>query len=323
MILTRHLCAWFFVAGGAFACSNQSAVPTNTEGKAAPSPTSSRKPSQPPLNSGQAGKPRLELRQSSVLPGTTAAGTTPRVLFEATFTPDSTVPTDTLGARVAQLDGAFSFIDKAGTKTGAILDVHPSKEQLAPTMVQVTPAQALDDDTWYWLEGAAGPAWLSFEANQSVGGASSATHATHFFTGSAPRVVGAEVSLKGSTSGPWKIRFSEPVELATLDTAKLLAENSQQITGSIYLNGSTGPAPSVRMDFVHFVPSKSVAAPGKPSTQHELGLNRKAVGSPRSVEAGAAASKDSIVADKLSVGSMTWFDCQKGSAKCWRESRSR
>jgi hypothetical protein len=129
------------------------------------------------------------------------------------------------------------------------------------------------------------------------------------------------VSTKGTSAGPWTIYFSEPVDLATLEASKLLTVNGKSFGGCIHLNGTCGPAPKVRMDVIDFLPNGSPPPPGSPGTSVEISINAGAEGSPRTVQDGAVVSQEQVANGKLAGATSAWFDCQQGTAKCWRDKR--
>ncbi len=186
--------------------------------------------------------------------------------------------------------------------------------------VAIRPATPLQHDRWYWLV-IEEDATLQVEDPLQESGS---TWQLHFFTGSAPRVVQVEYRLPPKSPNPVFLRFSEPVDVASIQSPSLLSMGGKSISkcilqGSACLSGQVGPLPSetAQVDI------------GAATLDGELvvALNATAQGSGRSVADGAKASGDAVVQSSggnpsLAVAIGQWQPCQEGASRCWVERRS-
>lgn len=122
-------------------------------------------------------------------------------------------------AFVSALKTETYFLSGDGTKTPSNVEAAAPKSAADPPSLQLVATQPLAPDTWHWLV-------IDQSGAIRVAGAEDGLWATHFFTGSAPRVIRVEASLAKNTD-LLNVRFSEPV-----DVAKIAASAFVQLEGS-------------------------------------------------------------------------------------------
>ncbi|MEB2324831.1 MAG: hypothetical protein OZ921_20115 [Sorangiineae bacterium] len=126
-------------------------------------------------------------------------------------------------ALARDLQKRAQYVESDGAVTGAIARVSHGRTP-AESVIELTPEVELRADTWYWLV-------VSVDRDVTVqdplAPPKAGTWSTHFFTGSAPHVVGISVPVDAKAGDPVTLEFSEPVDLATLgEAARVLGDGA-------------------------------------------------------------------------------------------------
>lgn len=114
------------------------------------------------------------------------------------------------------VEARASFVDAKGTKHAAIAEQEINQTPAESRLV-VRSADVLQADQWYWLV-------ITTDHELKVEDpdlAHKGDWSTHFFTGSAPRIIRLEIP--GKAGGYVAVTFSEPIGLETVDPKQLVS----------------------------------------------------------------------------------------------------
>lgn len=220
--------------------------------------------------------------------------------------------TGVLGATTRSLIESQAYlVSSGGLKTSIkVVVVPPARASDRPSL-QLEAAMPLAADTWHWLI-------VEQTAELRVAGAEKQqAWKTHFFTGSAPRVV----RLRASTAkNPdiVNVTFSEPVNAATLSASTLFV--GAGTSGTCVLRGAACMDQS--QPFLTHSVDVRLSAKFAP-TDATVILAGSVAGSGRSVAAAAGLTGDPYSGGSatLAVAASAWLGCGDSTTYCWEDAK--
>lgn len=250
----------------------------------------------------------LMLGQSSTLPGTTNVDVMPHVMFEiiqGVHSVTHELDVRDLSARASFVDSRGRVITARATKVEAQRD--PLSSGTSPQL-EFVPTQELDKDQWYWF---------LFKEARDVRILDPSRYgdlfASHFFTGSAPRIIGVEASLKSPTM---RLTFSEPVDVSSLGAPEAMRFANGTAGACIHLNGACrrDDISAALMTFVNV--SVSAALDDAVKGELVLDLAPGLKGASRTAGEGAKVAASAI---RQVIPAAGWVSCSDGFERCWRD----
>lgn len=282
-------------------------------------------PTPPPRSAAPLGGP-LVIGQASVLSGTTNIPGNAHVLFQAQFKPSDTDPNDTIYARVPVVAAHTRFVAMDGTVTSSVAEYEGQEDTTGPHGIMLSPSESLESDAWYEIVVSQdGEIQVQNDPQHSRTAPVQTEWRSHFFTGSAPRLVAIERTVGEKPAKSLRLTFSEPVDASTLVMAGLVNVGSKSLATCVQLNGecSSKPGPFLLESFQI---SLSESLPDVLDSPLRVTLPGSTLGAGRTVHEGAGATGEALqsvggVQSLLrEVTSADWTECQEGAAKCWRDS---
>jgi hypothetical protein len=204
------------------------------------------------------------------------------------------------------------FVTGGGQKVG----VKVSEGVGALQVLHVMATTPLDSDAWHWLV-------ITQDELVRVNstGNTGEPWSTHFFTGSAPRVVRVQGS---TTKNPDRVhvRFSEPVDVSGLDAAGLIVVDGVSV-GICAVRGDDCLDTSQR--YVVQEIDVRMSRPFGPEPMR-LRLNGTVSGAARTAAEGAAMTGDPVANEALDIAIASWARCDDAlddsTVYCWHDERS-